>query len=110
MIAAALADEVLSLLSPLKPDVLVSDLGMPNVDGYALMRQIRQLEAAQCADMPAVDLTAYARESDRIAALEAGFQVHLAKPFDPNQLINVVAKLAECRGIREVPPAGGTSD
>jgi CheY-like chemotaxis protein len=97
VIATASAAEVLSLLSQLKPDVLVSDVGMPKIDGYALIRRIRQLEAAQGGDIPALALTAYARESDRIAALEAGFQVHLAKPFDPDQLVNVVAKLAECR-------------
>ncbi len=110
VIAAASADEVLYLLSQSKADVLVSDIGMPNVDGYALMRHIRQLEAIKGGDIPAVALTAYARESDRMAALEAGFHVHLAKPFDPDQLVNVVAELAGCRRTTEVPPPGRTSD
>ncbi|HEY9671238.1 MAG TPA: response regulator [Waterburya sp.] len=77
--------------------MLVSDIGMPNVDGYSLMRQIRNLEAEQGGHIPAVALTAYARESDRMAALEAGFQVHLAKPFEPDKLVKLVAKLARVR-------------
>ncbi len=95
--AAASAGEALDLLSHSKADVLVSDIAMPGVDGYALIRQVRALEAERGEYIPAVALTAYARESDRISALEAGFQVHLAKPFDPDELINIVAKLAECK-------------
>ena len=95
--AVASADEALTSLSQLKANVLVSDIAMPNVDGYTLIRQIRSLEAERGEHIPAVALTAYARESDRIAALEAGFQVHLSKPFDPEDLVSVVANLANCK-------------
>ncbi len=97
VIAAASAEEVLEFLSQSKADVLVSDIAMPKVDGYALIRQVRELEAERGGYIPAVALTAYARESDRISALEAGFQVHLAKPYDPDELVSVVAKLAGCK-------------
>ena len=97
VMAAASAPEAFDLLSQLKVDVLVSDIAMSNMDGYALIRQLRELEAEQGGYIPAVALTAYARESDRTLALEAGFQVHLPKPFDPDELVNVVAQLAECR-------------
>jgi PAS domain S-box-containing protein len=92
--AAASASEALNWLSTWKADILVSDIGMPQVDGYTLMRRIRKLEVERGEYIPAVALTAYARESDRRAALAAGFQVHLAKPFDPDELVRMVAKLA----------------
>ncbi len=94
---AASAGEAFDLLLHSRADVLVSDIAMPQVDGYDLMRQIRALDAERGGDIPAIALTAYARESDRIAALEAGFHVHLPKPFDPDELVKVVAKLAGCR-------------
>ncbi len=97
VIAAASAVEAFNWLSQSQVDVLVSDIGMPNVDGYTLMRQIRNLEAERGGHIPAIALTAYARESDRIAALEAGFQVHLAKPFEPDELVKLVAKLPRVR-------------
>jgi len=109
-IAAASASEVLNLLEQSNADVLVSDIGMPQVDGYTLMRQIRELEAERGGNIPAVALTAYARESDRIAALEAGFQFHLAKPYDPDELVQVVATVAGCRQTSEVRLGEGTSD
>jgi PAS domain S-box-containing protein len=92
--AASSANQALSLLLPSRFDVLVSDIGMPNVDGYTFIRKVRQLEMLH-GFIPAVALTAYASESDCQLAIEAGFQVHLSKPFDPNQLIDVVAKLAK---------------
>ena len=94
VIAAKSASEVLYLLPQSNADVLVSDIGMPKIDGYTLMRQIRKLDAEHGGDIPAVALTAYARESERKAALDAGFQVHLSKPFDPDQLVEMVATLA----------------
>src|SRR5919202_6835108 len=97
VMAAASAGEALEFLSQSKADVLVSDIAMPKVDGYALIRQVRELQAEQGGYIPAVALTAYARESDRISALEAGFQVHLAKPYDPDELVTLVAKLAGCK-------------
>jgi CheY-like chemotaxis protein len=75
-------------------DFLVSDIGMPNVDGYTFIRKVRELESPQ-RFIPAIALTAYASESDCQRALDAGFQIHLSKPFDPNYLVSVVAKLAQ---------------
>jgi len=75
-------------------DVLVSDLAMPDEDGYALIRQVRERPAAQGGCIPAAALTAYARAEDRLRALEAGYQTHLAKPVDPSELIATVARLA----------------
>ena len=94
---ATSATEVLEFLSQYEADVRVSDIAMPKVDGYQLIRQLRELEAERREHLPAIALTAYARESDRTLALEAGFQVHLAKPFDPDELVSVVAKLAGCK-------------
>jgi signal transduction histidine kinase/ActR/RegA family two-component response regulator len=95
--AAASAGEALDLLLQSRADVLVSDIAMPKVDGYALIRQVRELGAERGGDIPAVALTAYARDSDRTLALEAGFQVHLPKPYDPEELVRVVARLAGCK-------------
>jgi CheY-like chemotaxis protein len=71
----------------------VSDIAMPNVDGYTLIHQVRALEVERGEHIPAIALTAYASEADRISALEAGFQVHLSKPYEPNELISAIAKL-----------------
>jgi signal transduction histidine kinase/CheY-like chemotaxis protein len=79
------------------PDVLVSDIGMPYMDGYSLIRNVRKLPASIGTAMPALALTAYARTEDEQRALEAGFQMHLAKPVDPLALAVAVAKLARSR-------------
>ncbi len=92
--SAASANEALKALERLKPDVLVSDIGMPAEDGYALIRRVRNLEFKQPRDIAAVALTAYARESDLAKAVDAGFQMHLSKPIEPNELVAVVAQLA----------------
>lgn len=91
--AAASAGEAMRLLERLKPDVLVSDIGMPVEDGYALIRRIRALAPEQGGQIKAAALTAYAREEDRILALKAGFQMHVPKPIEPMQLVAVVANL-----------------
>lgn len=75
-------------------DILLSDIGMPEEDGYTLIRKIRTRSPEQGGQIPAVALTAYAREEDRIRALSAGFQIHLSKPVNPTKLIAVVAGLA----------------
>ncbi|MBW4546687.1 MAG: PAS domain S-box protein [Symplocastrum torsivum CPER-KK1] len=90
----ATASEVLEVLPRLKPSVLVSDIGMPGQDGYALIRKIRALDAEQGGQIPAVALTAYARAEDRIRALASGFQLHMPKPVNPEELVAVVANLA----------------
>lgn len=77
-----------------KPDVLVSDIGMPGEDGYELIRQIRSLPHKEGGSIPAAALTAYARSEDRLRALTSGFQTHVAKPVEPVELAAVVASLA----------------
>jgi len=76
----ASADEALETLRRWRPDVLVSDIGMPGDDGYALIRKVRALGADEGGQVRAVALTAYARSEDRVLALEAGFHTHVAKP------------------------------
>jgi PAS domain S-box-containing protein len=80
-------------LKSIRPDVIVSDIGMPGEDGYSLMRKIRALPPERGGRTPAVALTAYAREEDAHRAFAAGYQLHLAKPVEPAQLANVVANL-----------------
>ena len=91
---AGSADEALVLFAESKPDVLVSDIGMPGEDGYDLIGKVRGLEAGLTNRVPAIALTAYARLEDRIRALNAGFQVHIPKPIEPAELVAVVASLA----------------
>jgi signal transduction histidine kinase len=74
-------------------DVLVSDIGMPEINGYDLMRQVRASPRAEIARLPAVALTAFGRSTDRIRALAAGFQMHVPKPVEPEELILVIATL-----------------
>ena len=93
---AGSASEALERLEEADPDVLVSDIGMPGEDGYSLLRRIRQREEAG-SSLPAIAVSAYAREEDRIRALSAGFQMHLAKPFEPAELLAAVARAAEDR-------------
>ena len=90
---AASATAALSLLSRVKPHVLISDVGMPGTDGYALMRSVRALPVERGGNIPAVALTAYAREQDRKRAIDAGYQIHLTKPIEITQLSASVAHL-----------------
>ena len=92
--ASASASEALTELRHWKPDVLLSDIGMPHEDGYDLIRRVRALAAAQGGHVPAAALTAYARDEDRERALAAGFQLHVAKPIGSIELISTVADLA----------------
>lgn len=92
--AAASAIEALVALQTFQPDVLLSDIGMPGENGYALIRQLRALEEEQGGRIPAVALTAYARAEDRTQALLAGFQLHVPKPVNQAELAAVVANLA----------------
>jgi CheY-like chemotaxis protein len=77
------------------PDVLVSDIEMPDANGYELVRQLRHSDAAELRRLPAVALTAYARTEDRVKALLAGFQTHVPKPVEPAELVTVIATLAQ---------------
>jgi PAS domain S-box-containing protein len=92
--AAASVREAMEEFERVRPDVLVSDIGMPDEDGYQLIRKIRALPDDRGGRTPAVALTAYARAEDRIRSLLAGFQVHVAKPVDVNELIAVIASQA----------------
>jgi CheY-like chemotaxis protein len=76
------------------PHVIVSDIGMPDEDGYALMRRIREAEAGT-ARVPAIALTAYTRQEDRARALAMGFSAHLGKPVSATELLDLVAVLAK---------------
>ena len=87
-------DEALRLLAEERPDVLVSDIGMPEEDGYSLIRRVRALDAKVGGNVPAIALTAYARAEDRMKAILAGFQMHVAKPVEPAELLTMVASLA----------------
>jgi PAS domain S-box-containing protein len=78
------------------PDVLVSDLGMPGMDGFEMIQRIRKMEGP-ARELPAAALTAYARSEDRAKALRLGFEMHLAKPIDPSELVAAVASLARRR-------------
>jgi signal transduction histidine kinase/ActR/RegA family two-component response regulator len=99
VLLAASADDGLTLLRAERPDVLVSDIGMPGKDGYQLMRELRRLPADQGGRTPAVALTAFARSEDRTRALLVGYQVHLAKPIEPHELVVTIASLAGRTGV-----------
>jgi CheY-like chemotaxis protein len=92
---AASADEAMRSLQGFRPQVLVSDIGMPGRDGYALIREIRMLPDTATSAIPAVALTAFARAEDGIRALTAGFQLHLGKPVDEARLLAAVASLVD---------------
>jgi CheY-like chemotaxis protein len=77
-----------------RPDVLVSDIEMPEEDGYTLVRKLRALPPEAGGRTPAVALTAFSRPDDRIRSLRAGFSIHMSKPVDPEELIAVIANLA----------------
>jgi signal transduction histidine kinase/ActR/RegA family two-component response regulator len=96
MTASSVADAV-DALRTFRPDVLLSDIAMPGEDGFALIRQVRGRPAAAGGDLPAVALTAYARESDGTRVLAAGYHAHLAKPIDPSRLVGCLAGLVAAR-------------
>jgi CheY-like chemotaxis protein len=79
------------------PDVLISDIGMPGEDGYSLIRRIRALPGLEGGRVPALALTAFAREEDRARSLAAGFTTHIRKPVDLGKLTGAIAELAGVR-------------
>ncbi len=91
--ACASAGEALEKLKTWRPHILMSDIGMPGEDGYALIKQVRALPPERGGRTPAAALTAYARDEDRGRALAAGFQLHIAKPFNPRELLAAVSDL-----------------
>jgi CheY-like chemotaxis protein len=94
VVAVGSAPEALAAIAREVPDVLVSDIEMPEQSGYDLLRQVRELPADHGGRLPAAALTAYASAQDRMKALLSGFQLHVAKPVPPGELVAVVASLA----------------
>jgi signal transduction histidine kinase/ActR/RegA family two-component response regulator len=101
---AASVRDAMAQLENYRPDVMISDIGMPEEDGYALITRIRALPAKDRANLPAIALTAFASNNERTQALLAGFNVHMGKPVEPAQLLETIADLAG-RTIQEPKPA-----
>ncbi len=93
VLTASSAAHAFDVLQRQHVDVLIADIGMPDEDGYSMIRRLRALDAPGLASIPAAALTAFARDEDRQRALQAGFQVHLAKPIDASTLVAAVANL-----------------
>ncbi|NUO47568.1 MAG: PAS domain S-box protein [Polyangiaceae bacterium] len=91
---AANVEQAMKLVEHAPPDLIASDIGLPDEDGYAFIRKLRALPADRGGNTPAVALTAYARAEDKSQAMEAGFDSHLAKPVDPTELIAVLSSLS----------------
>jgi signal transduction histidine kinase/ActR/RegA family two-component response regulator len=94
VLTASSAAEALESVRRWKPDLIVSDIGMPGEDGYRLIRRIRALEASEGGRTPAIALTAYARSADRVRALASGYQLHVPKPVEVQELAMAIASLA----------------
>jgi hypothetical protein len=94
---ASSAAEAMGLLKESPPDIIISDIGMPDEDGYAFIKRVRSLPADQGGLVPAIALTAYARAEDRMGAMLAGFEQYLVKPVEPAELITVVSVLVRTR-------------
>jgi signal transduction histidine kinase/CHASE1-domain containing sensor protein/CheY-like chemotaxis protein len=92
--AVSSAVEAIQAITRNRPDVLVSDIAMPGEDGYRLIERVRLLESSESRNIPAVAITAYAKEEDRQRALSSGFQIYLAKPVELTELVSVVARAA----------------
>jgi signal transduction histidine kinase/FixJ family two-component response regulator len=116
--AVGSAREALVALTTERPDCLVCDIGLPGEDGYALVGRVRALDAEAGGATPAIALTAYAYETDRVRALAAGFQAHIAKPIEPSRLVQVVMDTIQGAGSARVGartatgnthPAGATA-
>jgi CheY-like chemotaxis protein len=93
--SAQAAEDALAKLVPEVPDVVVTNWGMPHMDGFQLIERLRHHENPKVREIPAAALTAYARSEERMKVLQAGFQIHLAKPIDPAELVTTIAALAK---------------
>ncbi len=100
--AVASAQLALLAIKRSQPDILISDIGMPEEDGYTLIRNIRSLQPEKGGKIPAIALTAYARQEDCQQALKSGFQMYVCKPVEPAQLVNSVVKLMQQKEILDV--------
>jgi CheY-like chemotaxis protein len=94
VIAASTGAEGLEQIQVHRPDVIISDINMPWMDGYEFIREVRNLSAHQGGQTPAIALTVLNRMEDRLKAMDAGFQVYLSKPVELHTLINVIADMA----------------
>jgi CheY-like chemotaxis protein len=111
VLIAASATEALERLAEARPDILISDIGLPDMDGYQLIERIRHKPLAEGGGIPAVALTAFARTEDRTRALRAGYQAHVAKPVESTELLATVARFAElvkARRPEKVDTSGGS--
>jgi PAS domain S-box-containing protein len=95
VVTAVSAREALEAIAEESPDLLISDIGMPEEDGYELIRKVRALPVGRSRKIPAIALTAYARTEDRMRALRAGYQSHIAKPVELAELLTVIASLVK---------------
>lgn len=95
VIETASASEALNALNQIRPDLMISDIGMPEMNGYTLIRQIRAQTLNQSEQIPAIALTAYAGEMNQQQALAAGFQQHISKPIEPEELLQTIVALLE---------------
>ncbi|HET9268806.1 MAG TPA: ATP-binding protein [Vicinamibacterales bacterium] len=100
VLTAATASEALSLVRDERPDLMISDIGLPEMDGYDLIQNVRR-QPSPGRDIPAIALTAYARIEDRTRALRAGYQAHIAKPVEPSELLAMIASFVELTGARK---------
>jgi CheY-like chemotaxis protein len=96
--AVATDAEAIRAVEHTRPHVMVVDIGLPGIDGYELLRRVRELGEARGGNVTAIALTAFARPEDRTRALRAGFAVHHAKPFDPADVVASVARLVRGAG------------
>ena len=101
---ASSADDAWRRFGDLKPDVIITDIGMPLVSGLTLVRRIRELPAEEGGGTPAVAVTGFASRDDARIALAAGFQAHLSKPLQLDKLVETVARLGECTSDRSARP------
>ncbi|MBD2777929.1 response regulator [Iningainema tapete] len=105
VMTATLAHNVLTMITEFQPHVLISDISMPDEDGYSLIRKIRAHKDPQVQKIPAIALTGIAYQTSLTQAIDAGFTTYLTKPFDPDNLITVVANLAQNTICNQLTPA-----
>ncbi|HEY9819786.1 MAG TPA: response regulator [Candidatus Sericytochromatia bacterium] len=103
MLAAPSAGEALEILKQVRADLLISEIRLPKENGYSLMSKVKALEIAQQVQIPAIALTVYAREGDRAHALSVGFNRHLSKPFDIDELLEIVTCLTLNKQLQSIP-------
>jgi CheY-like chemotaxis protein len=95
VLVAGSAKEALEAIETSRPGILISDIGMPDEDGYELIKKVRALPAGRGGKTPAIALTAYARTEDRLRALRSGYQMHMPKPVELAELVTVITSLVQ---------------